>query len=442
MLIHGNYVIKNKKNCYIRIIKNKRISCENVPYQKAGFFNLIRLYEEVKNNKLNAKIIEKEPIDVLIKYIDLRDLNLERNNFHQIQKDFDNEELKYSIRSILKNIPWVRKIFILMPNEKVRFFKNNSLIGDKIIYVKDKDLIGFESSNANAFLFRYWKMKKFGISDNFIVMDDDYFIGKKLKKTDFFYIENGKVVPSIVSSKFLRVEKDLTIEKIKLYKSRLMNCKEEQNDDAFNYSLQITYLLMMKEFKIDLMNIPKFTHNAIPVNLNELREIYNLVYSSKYKFSTLYSLYRQIGYVQFQSCYFLFIFLKYKRKVIDISNKFIVINRSFSSNYNYALFCINKGPFNYSFLDEYKAKITMEYLFPSPTPYEVINNNNLIDISFNIVKTMEINMSQNDEKIKDIFKLNSKKFLKKILLTMSFLFFLKIYSIYSIIILFSKSIIF
>ena len=49
----------------------------------------------MKNNKLNVEIIEKEPIDVLIKYIDLRDSNLERNNLHQIQKDFDNEELKY-----------------------------------------------------------------------------------------------------------------------------------------------------------------------------------------------------------------------------------------------------------------------------------------------------------------------------------------------------------
>ena len=30
-------------------------------------YNLIRLYEEVKNNKLNVEIIEKEPIDVLNK---------------------------------------------------------------------------------------------------------------------------------------------------------------------------------------------------------------------------------------------------------------------------------------------------------------------------------------------------------------------------------------
>ena len=38
-------------------------------------------------------LIEKEPIDVLIKYIDLKDPDLNRNGIHQIDKDYDNEEL-------------------------------------------------------------------------------------------------------------------------------------------------------------------------------------------------------------------------------------------------------------------------------------------------------------------------------------------------------------
>ena len=84
-------------------------------------------------------LIEKEPIDVLIKYIDLRDNALKRSGIHQIEKDYDNEELRYSIRSIFMNIPWVRKIFILMPNDKVRYFKDYSLINKKIVYVKDRD---------------------------------------------------------------------------------------------------------------------------------------------------------------------------------------------------------------------------------------------------------------------------------------------------------------
>ena len=250
-----------------------------------------------------------------------------------------------------------------MPNEKVKYFKNYSLIRHKIIYVKDKDLIGFDSSNSNLFQFNYWKMKKFGISDNFIVMDDDYFIGKKLQKKDFFYVEKGKVIPFIITSKFLKIDKDSTIEKYNIYKKRSINSKEEQNDDIFNYSLQITFILIMNEFKKNLMYIPKFTHNAIPVNINEIKEIYDLVYKSEYKLPTLYSLYRENGYVQFQECYISFIFLKYKRKVRVISNKYIIINKSISENYDFSLFCINKGAYNYSYLNDYKAKLAMEKLY-------------------------------------------------------------------------------
>ena len=311
-----------------------------------------------------------------------------------------------------------------MPNEKVKYFKNYSLIRDKIIYVKDKDLIGFDSSNSNLFQFNYWKMKKFGISDNFIVMDDDYFIGKKLQKKDFFYVEKGKVIPFIITSKFLKIDKDSTIEKYNIYKKRSINSKEEQNDDIFNYSLQITFILIMNEFKKNLMYIPKFTHNAIPVNINEIKEIYDLVYKSDYKLVTLYSLYREIGYVQFQECYLSFVFNKYNRKVRDITNKFININKAISANYNFFLFCINKGPYNYSDLHYYKAKIAMEKIFPNPSPYEIIDNS-LIDISFNVVKTMEKTIMQYENQINEVLKLNEKNIYKSILLSCIFLFCLK-----------------
>ena len=55
----------------------------------------------------------------------------------------------------------------------LKFFDN--LIKDKIVYVKDKDILGYDSSNARAFEFRYWKLKEFGLLNNFIAMDDDYF---------------------------------------------------------------------------------------------------------------------------------------------------------------------------------------------------------------------------------------------------------------------------
>ena len=191
----GKYYLQNSNKCYIRYIQ--KLICDNITLANATKFILIKIYEEVNNRENDLDLIEREPIDVLIKYIDLSDPTLKREGIPQIKKDQNNKELKYSIRSILKNIPWVRKIYILMPNEKVLFLKEYNLINDKIIYVNDKDFLGYDSSNSYAFQFRYWQMERFNISQNFIVMDDDYFIGKRLNKSDFFYVENGKVVPSI-----------------------------------------------------------------------------------------------------------------------------------------------------------------------------------------------------------------------------------------------------
>ena len=41
-------------------------------------------------------------------------------------------------------------------------------------------------------------MKEFGLSDNFIAMDDDCFIGRPLNKSDFFYVHNNTVIPAII----------------------------------------------------------------------------------------------------------------------------------------------------------------------------------------------------------------------------------------------------
>ena len=411
------YVIKNKNNCYITASKIN-FTCENIPKYKASLFKLVKVYEEVTKNRFDNEIIEKEPIDLLIKYIDLRDTNLKRNKIHQIEKDYDNEELKYSIRSVMQNIPWIRKIFILMPNEKVRFFKNYSLINDKIIYVKDKMLLGHDSSNINSFLFTLWKMKKFGIADNFIVMDDDCFIGQKLSKSDFFQIENGKVVPSIITSNILSLDINSVKKTYAMYKSIVLRSKVEQNTPAFDYSLFIAYLLIMNIFQKDHIFSPKTNHQAIPVNINEMKEIYKYVYKSEYKSATLDSLYRAIGYVQFQQFYISYIFIKYNRKIIKITSKYIDIKSISIATKMYPLFCVNRGPGFYSYKDLYKARLAMEYLFPIPTSYE-IKDNSFIDLSYNIVLSTEKGKKVTKKKLKEITKKNV--FLNSEFILLSFL---------------------
>jgi hypothetical protein len=55
-----------------------------------------------------------------------------------------------------------------MPNEKVKFFKPIDEIKEKIVYIKDKDLMGFDCANIYAFIFNFYKLKQFGVTDNFI----------------------------------------------------------------------------------------------------------------------------------------------------------------------------------------------------------------------------------------------------------------------------------
>ena len=185
----NQYLIKNIFNNKYIMAENNILQCSDMNQKKKNFiFNLLKLYEEGLIKKKYLKIIEKEPIDVLIKYIDLSDNSLNREGIIQICKDQDNEELRYSMRSIFQNIPWIRKVYILMPNEKVKYFKPRRQIKEKIIYIKDKDLLGYDSANIHAFTFNLFKMKKFGISTNFIYMEDDFFIGKPLKKSDFFLL--------------------------------------------------------------------------------------------------------------------------------------------------------------------------------------------------------------------------------------------------------------
>lgn len=386
------YVIQNKKSCFIKI-ERFNASCKNITIRDATNFKIEQIFSMVKkkrNSKTN-KLLKNEPIDVLIKYIDMRDPDLKRGGIFQKEKDYDNEELRYSVRSILNNLPWIRKIFILMPNEKVRYFKEYKYIKNKIIYVKDKDLLGYDSSNCNAFLFRYWKMKKFGISDNIIIMDDDYFIGNKMKKSDFFYVKNGEIFPNIITYNFIKIDKQLTMKNCNYYLKKAKLNQKGQNNDVFRYSKYLTYDFILNIFNISnnkSIYIPNFTHNAIPINLKDAKEIYDLTYFSKYRYSTLDCPYRIYGYLLFQLFYLSYSFIKYNRKIKNIRSKFVQLNDSIAINYNnYQLFCINKGDGNYSYLNFYQSKITMEYLFPIPTPYETVKDT-ILNISLNLSYSM------------------------------------------------------
>ena len=361
-------------------------------------FKFFTFYEEVIITPEQERLIEKEPIDVLIKYIDLTDKTLNRTGIKQIQKDEDNEEMRYSIRSILQYIPWVRKIFILMPNEKVKYFKPYDEIKEKIVYVKDKDLLGYDSANIYAFTFNLFRLEKFGISNNFIYMDDDFFIGKKLNKSNFFYYDENskKIVPSLHNKEFDELNSYITLSRYyKIYKT-----KEKLAPQCFMawiLSLVSTEKFFLDYYKnITLIN-PTPSHNAIAYNIQDLKEIYELVKNNyQYANDFLNSTERHILTLQTQHCVDLYTLNIKKRKVHTI-NSFVIPMNLLKLNYtHYELFAINTGGDRIYTPEEYKnQKKLMQMRFPKPTPYEIIDNNN--ENSNPVSRSDEIKIKTNEK---------------------------------------------
>tara|TARA_B110000971_G_scaffold218116_1_gene256289 strand:+ start:13481 stop:14437 length:957 start_codon:yes stop_codon:yes gene_type:complete len=98
-----------------------------------------------------------------------------------------NDELKYSLRSIFKFAPWVHKIFILMnpPKKMPSWIKK---MNDKIEIIDHFDTFPNKSylpnTNSNAIETTVPNIK--GLSEHFIYFNDDIFLGRKSKYTDFF----------------------------------------------------------------------------------------------------------------------------------------------------------------------------------------------------------------------------------------------------------------
>jgi len=381
------YYIQNKKTkCYWELNYknnktefklNKISSIANL--NKNNEFVFIEFYENLQ--KIRSDLLEKEPIDVLIKYIDLSDDSLNRTGITNIKKDYEHAEIKYCVRSIIKNIPWIRKIFILMPNDRVKYFKPREEIKQKIIYIKDKNLLGFDSGNSCLFQYNLFRMRQYGLSENFILMDDDYFIAKPINKDEMFYEEDGEIYPALITSDYYEMNKDLIIQRIQQIKTK-KNSNNPHSPNGFYIRQKQAQLFLYDIFGNDDIRYgkkliePAFSHNAIPLRMSDLEEIYKYIYDYyEYGKLILYAKERTIHDLQFQTLYWGYVKNKYNRKVNKISSEFYDLSAILKIIRNKAkLFVINSSTRNYNRMLYIREKNVLEKLFPEKTNYEIDEN--------------------------------------------------------------------
>ena len=179
--------------------------CDNIEVN----VNRDELYEKVKN------------IDIVYMWIDREAPGFKSTITPGVNsRNRSNNEITYSIRSMMKNMSWHQgRIFIVSPNQapqnmKVTWgtkngkFDENAIKNapkDHIIIIDQKALLPSEiGETENSFIIEFFLYTIPTLSENFIYMNDDYFIGKKTQPSNFFKLNDDKTLrPQFYNNRYV-----------------------------------------------------------------------------------------------------------------------------------------------------------------------------------------------------------------------------------------------
>ena len=209
-------------------------------------------------------------------------------------------------------------------------------------------------------------------------MEDDFFIGKPLKKTDFFYydIEKKQVLPLLLTKYFQEINKKDILEQCNQYYSLFKNIENihPHSYEGWWLSIYNTDLYFLEKYNNTIINT-NFTHNAISENIDELKTIFKEIQNYKFINETLRSKERHIltlNQPHFLNLYQLNINHK---KTHPLHYQYIPIEKIKTNKLNSPLFVLNTGGNHIPSNRQYKIqKKIMEKRFPFPTEYEIVDN--------------------------------------------------------------------
>lgn len=157
----------------------------------------------LKNDLLfDSKVKITEPVDVVFTWVNDKDIEWRKKYYKykkiqnktqgqyaiDIARFSNHNELYYAIKSVLKNIPWVRTIFVVTDNQIPEWVSEY----EKVKIVDHKDIIPitylptFNSHVIEAHIFKIP-----GLSERFIYFNDDVFVARPLPVGHFFKGESA-----------------------------------------------------------------------------------------------------------------------------------------------------------------------------------------------------------------------------------------------------------
>lgn len=112
----------------------------------------------------------------------------------------ENDELKFSLRSVEKYAPWINKIFIVTDNQIPGWI---DLSNPKVTIVNQNDIIPEDSRPTfNSVVIEHGLHKIAGLSEHFLYANDDMYFNRPVNESDFFTSDGLPVMR--LNRRFLR----------------------------------------------------------------------------------------------------------------------------------------------------------------------------------------------------------------------------------------------
>ena len=295
-------------------------------------------------------------------------LNIPESESNNVHKYIDHEELKYSLRSAMKNAPWIRKIFIVTNGQVPKWLDLSKT--DKIQIITHEQIMPQDSlPTFNSCAIEYCIHNISDLSEHFLLANDDCFFYRPITP-DFFFEKDGKPIVRLQKTKIPKY-------KIKNY---LYNRSIKYSNDLFNKKFDTNYTLIPQH------NIDAYSKSLYKECINTFPEEFDKVIHSKFRIEGVQRIIFALHLIKQNKCKLKYInrhkFYKHEDSLyIEISGCSMLKKIFRNSPY---IICINDScrvkDIN---LDNYKT--FLQYLFPEKQDYEkdvsgIKINSEMIDV--------------------------------------------------------------
>lgn len=332
------------------------------------------------------------PVDLIYTWVDSNDTNwLSRHQDilakHGIARPRDSErfrskdELKYSLRSIAKYMPWIRHIFIVTDGQAPKWLNtespNISIVDHHDLLRNDVLLPTFNSVAIESCLH---KIK--GLSEHYIYFNDDMMVGKPMKRS-YFYHQDGKPYSLVFNSDLIK-NKNIIYRSLPRHLRHLQQlsiraklASKNTRIKDFSYSIRYTQSVLIRKLG---ENLPyyKTRHTPIPMSIQMANEIED-IFISEYIESRNHQ-FRAKNDLFFPELFATTGLLKGLSHELRL-NKNMIFYYRFGNKVNPDLAALEPGRFMFiNFNDEIgsvaeqelsKYHAAMQSIFPNPSLYEV-----------------------------------------------------------------------